>query len=99
MRIGISARALEDEFLHFRDGHDAVGPLDPEAGGQVGVRVGVDGEHFLALVAQGPDQKRRKRGLAHTAFAADSEFHFDFSSRKESVCVECCAIVSHLPPY
>ncbi|VTR67230.1 hypothetical protein DESC_590145 [Desulfosarcina cetonica] len=72
---GLGAGAFEDQLLHFGDGGDLVGIGDAQGRRQVGVRVGIDGQHGLAAIAQGPGQKGRKCCLAYAAFSADCQFH------------------------
>ena len=78
--------ALENQVFHLGDGNDGLGVGDPNGRGQIGVRIGVDGQHMAALGVEGADEQGGKRGLAHAAFAADSNFHDGLSfPRNDSV--------------
>ena len=72
---GLGAGALENQLFHLGDGGDLVGIGNAQGRRQVGVRVRIDGQDLFAPVAQRPRQKRRKCRFAHTAFAADCQFH------------------------
>ena len=47
-----------ENISYFGNGDDGMGIGDPQSGGQIGVRIGIDGQHFFSHVTEGTDQKR-----------------------------------------
>ena len=53
---GLCTGAFKDHLFHFGDWGDFVCVGDAQGRRQVGVRIGIDGQHFFAHITQGADQ-------------------------------------------